>query len=193
VYLEMAPARPHNTTRIYVFFLQEDVMRATKIAMLLLALVAFLLLAGCAVSPEDESRQRAIEADIDAILSQPGSPEMGAMQRCLSDIEFRHYRALDEKHMLFEGRNNRLWINTLHNRCPDLRWGDTLVVRQFSGMRVCDGDRFYVTEWFDWPWYRRWPWHWGSHWGTGMQCILGKFQPVTADQVAEIEAVLRAP
>jgi hypothetical protein len=168
-------------------------MRATKIAVILLALVAFLLLAGCAVSPEEESLRLSREADIDAILSQPGSPELGKMQSCLSDSAFRNFRALDEKHILFEGRRDRLWISTLHTRCPDLRWGETLVVKQFSGTRMCDGDKFYVTDWFDWPWYRRWPWNWGPNWSTGMQCILGKFQPVTADQVAEIEAVLRSP
>jgi len=57
---------------------------------------------------------------------------------------------------------------------------------------MCDMDRFHVADWFDWPWYRRWPWHWGGNWGMGMQCTLGKFQPVTAGQVAEIEAVLKS-
>ena len=57
---------------------------------------------------------------------------------------------------------------------------------------MCELDTFQVADWFDWPWYRRWPWHWGGNWGMGPRCMLGKFQPVTADQVAEIEAVLRA-
>ena len=66
-------------------------------------------------------------------------------------------------------------------------------VRRFSGTRMCALDRFNVSDWFDWPWYRRWPWYWGGGWTSGMQCTLGKFQRVTADQVAEIEAVLRQP
>lgn len=168
-------------------------MRAMKIALVFLACVALLLLVGCAVSPEAEERRRAVEAEIDAILSQPLPAEFGEMQRCLRDTDFRNFRALDEKHILFEGRRDRLWVNTLRSRCPDLRYGHVLVVKQFSGMRMCDTDRFYVTDWFDWPWYRRWPWHWGGSWTTGMQCSLGKFQRVTADQVAEIEAVLRSP
>lgn len=168
-------------------------MRAMKFAIVLLACIALLLLASCAVSPEAEERRLAIEAEIDAILSQPLPAEFGEMRRCLGDMDFRNFRALDEKHILFEGRRDRLWVNTLRTRCPDLRHGDVLVVKQFSGLRMCDADRFYVTEWFDWPWYRRWPWHWGGSWTTGMQCSLGKFQPVTADQVAEIDAVLRSP
>lgn len=157
-----------------------------------LACAALLLLAGCATSPESETRRLAAQADIDQILSMPLDPtEFGETKRCLSDNEFRSFRALDDRHILFEGRRDKRWINTLRMSCPDLRWGDVLVVRQFSEMRMCDADRFQVADWFDWPWYRRWPWRWGSGWGTRMQCSLGKFQPVTADQVVEIEAVLR--
>jgi hypothetical protein len=145
------------------------------------------LVAGCAVSPEVETRRQAIEADIDEILSLPLDPsEYGETKRCLSDMEYRNFRPLDDRHILFEGRRGKLWINTLRGRCSDLRYGDVLIVKQFSGSRMCDSDRFAVTDWFDWPWYRRWPWHWGT-WGTGPACVLGKFQPVTPAQVAEIE------
>lgn len=154
-----------------------------------LGLVAFFV-AACAVSPEVEERRQAIEADIDEILSLPLDPaEYGDVKRCLSDMEYRNFRPIDERHVLFEGRRDKLWMNKLRGRCSDLRFGNVLVVRQFSGSRMCDGDQFRVTDWFDWPWYRRWPWYWGS-WGTGPTCTLGKFQPVTEDQVAEIEARL---
>ena len=152
---------------------------------------ALLLIAGCATSPEAESRRQAIEADIAAILAVELDPaEFGETRRCLSETRYRNFRALDDHRILFEGRRGKQWINTLRGRCPDLRWGDVLIVRQFSATRMCDGDRFTVGEWFDFPWYRRWPWYWGPNWGMSMQCTLGKFQPVTADQVAEIEAVL---
>lgn len=152
--------------------------------------IVVLLFAGCAVSPEVEDRRKAIEADIDEILSLPLDPaEYGEAKRCLSDMEYRNFRPIDDRHILFEGRRGKLWMNTLRGRCSDLRYGDVLVVRQFSGSRMCDGDRFQATDWFDWPWYRRWPWTWGS-WGTGPSCVLGKFQPVTEAQVEEIEARL---
>jgi len=168
-------------------------MGAIKYA-ITMALVALLLLAGCATSPEVESRRQAIEADIDSILSQPLDPaEFGETKRCLADREYMGFRALDDRHILFEGMRNKQWINTLRHRCPDLRFGHVLRVRSFSWSRICNMDQFQVTDWFDWPWYRRWPWQWGGSWHTGMSCTLGKFQPVTADQVAEIEAVLDRP
>lgn len=154
---------------------------------------AVLICAGCATSPEIEAQRQTSEASIVEILSAPLDPaEFGESKRCLADTQFRSFRALDEKRILFEGRRGKLWINTLRTRCPDLRHGSVLVVKSFTGSRMCDADRFEVAEWFDWPWYRRWPWRWGGSWGTGMSCSLGKFQPVTEDQVRDIEAVLRA-
>jgi len=165
-------------------------MNATKFAAAAVTAIT-LLLAGCATSPEVEARRQAIEADIAEILSAPLDPaEFGETRRCLSDREYRSFRALDDRRIVFEGRRGRLWINTLRSRCPDLRHGDVLVMNRYSSSRICDKDRFEVADWFAWPWYRRWPWYWGNRWGTGMACALGKFQPVSAAQIREIEAVL---
>jgi hypothetical protein len=165
-------------------------MGAKRYAIWLIFLV-LLFLAGCATSPEAESRRAAIEADIEEILSLPVTAELGGPKRCLAEHDYRSFRPLDDKFLLFEGRRGKLWINELRTTCPDLRHGHVLVVRSFSPSRVCDTDRFQMTDWFYRPWYRRWgPWHWGSDWGAGVYCSLGKFYPVTAGQVAEIEAVL---
>lgn len=156
-----------------------------------LAFVGALLFAGCATTPEVENRRRAVEADIDEILSLPLDPtEFGETRKCLLDSQYRNFRPLGDRHILFEGRRDKLWINTLRGRCRDLRHGGVLVVKSFSGTRMCDMDRFQVADWFAWPWYRRWPWHWGSAWATGPICSLGKFQPVLESQVEEIEALL---
>ena len=158
-----------------------------------MACTASLLVASCAVSPEAESRRLQNQASIAEILNQPLDPaEYGETKRCLSETEYRSFRALDDRHILFKGRGDRLWINTLRAPCPDLRYGDVLVVRQFSPRRMCDADTFEVADWFDWPWYRRWPWHWGGSWGSGMRCHLGKFEPVTQQQVDDIEAVIKS-
>ena len=153
------------------------------------ATVVLLLLAGCATSPEAESRRLAMEADIQDILSQAVPAELGTSKRCLSDHEYRGFRALNEQYLLFEGRRGKLWINELRSRCYDLRHGHVLMVRSFSPRRICDMDRFEVADWFHWPWYRRWYWpgSWGSNWGLGVPCSLGNFQPVTEEQVAAIE------
>ena len=105
--------------------------------------------------------------------------------------EFRSFHALNDRRILFKGRGDRYWMNTLPHRCADLRHGDILVLRRYGGTRMCARDQFSVADWFDWPWYRRWPWRWGSSWHTGMTCILGEFQPVTEEQVEEIKAVLK--
>jgi len=153
--------------------------------------VALLFIAGCATTPDDESRRQAIEADIQDILNL-SLGEDGQPLRCLSETQYGGFRALDERHMLFTGRGGKQWVNVLRTRCNDLRHGDVLRIRSFSGSRICDTDRFAVDEWFEWPWYSRWPWHWGD-WSAGMTCTLGKFYPVTEGQVEEIEAVIRRP
>lgn len=160
-----------------------------------LLLTALLLVASCAVSPEVEQRRKDSEAQIESILSEPlDAEQFGASRRCLSDHEFRSFRALDDRHILFEGRRDRLWINTLRMRCPDLRHASVLRVKSISTMsnRLCDKDSFQAGDWFDWPWYRRWPWHWQSGWGTKAICHLGVFQPVTEGQVAAIERAIRS-
>ena len=165
-------------------------MQAVRNACYLVCTFA-LLCAACAVSPEAEDRRLAIEADIADILSVQLDPaEYGETLRCLSGTDYRSFRALDDRRILFEGRRDRMWINTLRSRCPDLRHGEVLVLRSFSGTRMCEMDTFEVADWFDWPWYRRWPWHWGSGWGVGMRCTLGEFQPVTEAQVDAIEDAL---
>jgi len=152
-----------------------------------------LFYAGCAASPETENRRRAIDAEVDAILAQSlNDPSTGKPERCLSESEYRRFEVLDDRHLLFEGRRDRFWINTLRSHCPDLQYGNVLVVRSYGSItRICELDSFVADEWFSWPWYRRWPWHWGT-WGTGMRCTLGDFQPVTATQVQAIKDVLRS-
>ena len=153
---------------------------------------AAVVCSACAVSPDVEAERQAREQMVQEILSAPLDPaEFGETSRCLSGNEFRNWHALDDRRIVFEGLGDKLWINTLLSRCPDLDYADVLRIRSFSSNRICRTDTFYASEWFEWPWYRRWPWHWGSSWGTGVRCTLGDFQPVTEEQVAEIKALLR--
>jgi hypothetical protein len=154
-------------------------------------MAAVLLVAGCATSPEDDDRRQAIEADIQDIL-QLSLGEDGRPLRCLSDVQYRGIRPLDEKHLLFTGTGGKRWVNVLRHRCHDLRHGSVLRVRSHSFSHICSTDRFAVDDWFEWPWYARAPWHWGA-WSTGMTCTLGQFYPVSEGQVEEIEAVIRRP
>lgn len=163
-------------------------MNAVKIAVVVAVAATFLLLPGCAVSPEAEERRANAEADIDEIMSYELDPaEYGETRRCLSGTDFDDYRPLGDRHLLFEGRRGKLWVNTLRGRCNALRHNDVLVVRQYSGSRMCEMDRFKVADWFDYTSRRR-----PADWGTGSDCMLGEFHPVTEAQVAEIEAVLES-
>ncbi len=163
-------------------------MNAIKIAVLVAGGAVLLLLPGCATSPEEAERRANAEADIDEIMSYELDPEeYGVARRCLSDHDFDNYRPLGDRHILFEGRRDKLWINTLRGRCADLRRSDVLVVRKYTGSRMCDMDRFKVGDWFDYTSRSR-----PADLGTGAACVLGEFHPVTASQVAEIEAVLES-
>ncbi len=157
---------------------------------IVVACVIALLCAGCAAAPEVAERRESILADIDEILSMPLDPaEFGDTERCLSESQYRSFKPLGDRHILFEGRRDKQWINSLRGRCPQLRHSDFLIMKPTLSRRMCDMDRFEPADWFDWPWYRRWPWQWGG-WGSGGTCSLGKFHPVTEAQVAEIEALL---
>ena len=163
-------------------------MNTVKIAILMTGAAAFLLLPACATSPEAEARRANMEADIDEILSYELDPaEYGQVKRCLAEREYDNFRPLGDRHILFEGRRGKQWINTLRGRCHDLHHGDALVVKITMGSRMCDMDRFEVADWFDYPRYRG-----AGSWGTGVPCALGKFHPVTEAQVAEIESVLES-
>lgn len=161
-------------------------MNAVKIAIFMIGAAA--LLPGCAVSPEDEARRAAAEADIDEIMSYELDPdEYGEVRRCLSEHDYDNFRPLGDRHILFDGRRDKRWINVLRGRCAGLRHGDMLVVKQRMGSRMCEMDRFSVGDLFDYSYGRR-----PSDWGSGGVCILGEFHPVTEAQVEEIEAVLES-
>lgn len=166
-------------------------MKLSRTLALVPGAVLILLLFGCATDPEVLAQRQAIEDEITAILAEPLDAEKyGEPKRCLTDRESRNFYALDDRRIVFEGYKDRIYLNTLAARCPDLRWGDRLWVRSVSWSRICEMDRFVVTDWFEWPWYRRYPWQWGETWHTGMPCTLGKFQPITEEQLDAIRSLI---
>jgi uncharacterized protein DUF6491 len=154
-----------------------------------------LLVVGCASTPEQIEKREQVERNIETILTQASDTgEYGQTKNCLSPSEYRDFRALDDRYLLFEGSHNRLWINKLFARCPDLRHATVLRVKSISSVgRICKMDSFQPGDWFDWPWYRRAPWRWGTSWrGTMMSCSLGTFQAVTPAQVAALEKAIKS-
>jgi hypothetical protein len=143
---------------------------------------SLLTAAGCATSPEDEDRRKAMEADIDEILAYENDPaEVGEARNCLSENEFRSHRALGNRHLLFEGKRGQLWVNVLRGRCSSLDTNSVLVMKPSLSGRLCEMDRFNVVYRFESLSSAR----------SAPSCVLGEFKPVTEAQVEEIEARLK--
>lgn len=151
------------------------------------ALAAALLLAGCAASPERAEQQARQQEAIDDILSQPlDEEEYGKPRRCISERAYHDFEPLGDRYVVFKGLGGKLWLNELRGRCPGLERGRTLVFKT-QGFQICELDRFYVSDWFIWERYQRWPWEWTS----GIPCTLGEFRPITEEQLEAMRATLR--
>ena len=125
-----------------------------------------------------------MEADIDEIMEYPvDATEVGETKRCLSEGNYRSYRALGERHLLFEGRRGKQWINVLRGRCRNLDRGDFYIMEPSSGRQLCSSDQFEVAD-------RLTSTSFGDL-GVGIKCSLGEFKPVTRAQVEEIEKLDR--
>ena len=155
-------------------------------ATLALGLVA-LLAAGCASTPPDpEAEARRQEAVAD-ILSQPlDAEEYGEPRRCVSNLVDRDFEALGERYLVFDGPGDKLWLNELRGRCPGLDHANSLVFRSRS-FQLCELDQFRNSDLFVWERYQRPPWLWMN----GIPCTLGKFQPVTKEQVSALRETLK--
>ena len=148
-------------------------------------LLSALLAAGCASAPRQPEAAQA-EA-LEDILSQPlDAEEYGKPRRCISQYAYRDFEPLGERFVVFEGPGNRLWLNELRGRCPGLDRASSLAFRS-RGFQLCELDQFKVTDVFAWERYQRWPWRWMD----GIPCTLGKFQPISTEQVEAQRATLR--
>lgn len=162
---------------------------------LALALTA-LAVGACASGPEIEeikARQKRADEQIAAILVAPQADGSDAPEpeRCIRSMDWRNYRALDDRYLVFEGSRDRLWLNVLPMRCPDLRFSHVLAVRSVGSVnRICQSDTFRATDWFTYPWYRRWPWQWSRAWDTGAICAFGRFYPITERKLDAIEEAI---
>ena len=137
-----------------------------------------LTIGGCATSPEAEMRRQNMEADIDEILTyELDETEYGGPENCLSNQKYRSFRAIGDRHLLFEGRRDKQWVNILRGRCAGLNHDSVFVMKPSSAGRACDMDRFEVVDRSDALLSQ----------GMGTSCTLGEFIPVTKAQVQEID------
>jgi hypothetical protein len=120
-----------------------------------------------------------MEADIDEIMSyELDEAEFGEAKNCLSDNEYRSFRALGDRHLLFEGRKGKQWVNVLRGRCSGLRDDSTFIMKPAMGGRSCDKDRFEAVA------------RTSDYLRGGAMCVLGEFRPVAKAQLQEIETRL---
>jgi hypothetical protein len=144
-------------------------------------IAALLVLAGCASSPEAEEERLAKEADIDEIVNYKlDASEVGEDMKCLTNREYRSFRALGTRHLLFEGKKDKQWINVLRGRCTNLRFHNVFIMKPSSSGRLCDMDRFEVANRGDAAALQNIA-------AAGGNCILGVFKPAVKMQVEEIE------
>ena len=150
----------------------------TRILAICSIMGSLLILASCATSPDDERRKKDMEADVDDILSYELDPaEHGEAKTCLFDSEYKYYHALGNRHLLFMGRQGKLWVNVLRGRCPSLDDESKFIMNPEMGGRLCNKDQFRLIDQFDSL----------SHASSSPVCFLGEFKPVTEAQVKEIE------
>lgn len=152
------------------------------------ALVLAAGVVGCAAPGAGEQDQAEPPEELDEILSQPlEGEEYATPRRCISKFAYRNFEPLGDRYVVFEGPADQLWLNELRGRCPGLSRSSALAF-EMEGNQICALDRFKITDWFELSRFRRWPWEWLD----GIPCTLGKFQPVSAEQVESIRATLQA-
>jgi hypothetical protein len=146
------------------------------------SLVAFGL-AGCAgsgPSAEQEAAQAKAQETIDQILAAPlPSEEYVKGERCISTMQYDSMEVLDDRHVLFQGTGDRIWLNTLRSRCIGLRRDSTPVIR-LRDTQLCDMDTFQAVDDMLGVWTR-----------TSATCSLGTFTRISREQADGIRAALK--
>jgi hypothetical protein len=156
---------------------KEFVMPRTGPALLLLFAA---LLSACASDPAKTAEtQQEVAEEIESILTQPlGQDEYAEGESCISTHQYDSVEVLDNQHVVFKGRGQRLWLNTLRNKCVGLRTHDVLKF-ELRGSRICNLDSFVAIDT---------TMHFGYE--TSANCALGDFAPITQEQIALIEAAV---
>ena len=145
-----------------------------------LLLPIIVVLAGCAgeaVKPDYQAQ----EESIDEILSQPlAETEYAEQIRCLPTYSYDSVEILDNRHVVFKGTANKLWLNRLRTRCTGLRRNDTLKF-DVRNSQLCSLDSFQAIS-LNISGVTR----------TSATCSLGNFTPITREQLDNVKAALES-
>ena len=108
-----------------------------------------------------------------------GDADYGKPERCLQTSQYTRIIVLDRKHLLFEGRGGKYWLNTLRLECPGLR-KDAVLQLDLNSARICNLDTVTAIET-----------RWLSIDRVSATCSLGDFLPVPEEQAEFLKREVR--
>ena len=120
------------------------------------AVAAGLIAAGATAASEVEAPSRELAEAIAGRV--PGAPTA-----CIDSHRLMGPERIDQRHLVYRENGQRLWVNTLRDRCQPLVGDNILVFDNQFGTQLCERDRFSVQ---------------GRNGGfSAAYCFLGKFTP----------------
>ena len=102
------------------------------------------------------------------------SDEYFQLENCISRSAIRRTEVIDDYSIVFYMSHQKIYLNRLPNRCSGLRSARTFSYRA-TGSQLCNVDTIKVVR------------SMGGRPDTGPSCGLGKFRPVTKEEVAMIK------
>ena len=142
---------------------------------LLLGIVALLLLgmAGCASNPEAQSADEEPPLTVEQVLATTLEDEdYGEASRCIDRHRYDRVEVLDDQHLIFLGRGDRVWLNTMKARCIGLRRKAVLQFDGLLGAQICQLDTVQSVDYGLGGGLER----------VSARCALGEFQPISRQQ-----------
>lgn len=129
--------------------------------------------------PAAEEFEDEAEITVEAILANPLDDDAYAQSsRCLTPGRYRRIEIMNDRIIVFHGREDDAWVNYLRKRCLGLR-PDMILTVERQGMRLCARDRFRGTP--------------RTRGGAGsMPCMLGDFHRVPSNSVGAIRDAIQA-
>ncbi len=112
----------------------------------------------------------ALADDDSAASSDADSDEYFQLEKCIQTSQLRNTEIIDDRTIIFHMRHQKIFVKHLPHRCFGLRMAGAFSYRSVTA-RLCDIDTIRVVNSFD-----RQP-------DAGPSCGLGKFRPVTEEEV----------
>ncbi|HET8696428.1 MAG TPA: DUF6491 family protein [Gammaproteobacteria bacterium] len=92
---------------------------------------------------------------------------------CVVTTSIDRTQAVDDRTILFFMRGKRVYRNDLPRKCPELQRQNRIMYKT-RGNRLCDVDTITVLQ------------QWGARLEPGFTCGLGKFVPITQEEVDDL-------